>query len=205
MNWAEFEPYVMPHVIGCPAPVLVHHAKIKTMEFCRRTLVWQKWLETVKTSKGIPFVELELDSGQQIIKIKQVHIDAKLTELLHPEQGRALALEKVESTPGVFLESANMLYVLPTPEAAVDVRVYACLTSTMTSSSFNDELAEHLSDIANGVIASIQMLPGQAFSNPNLGVVNASMFESRVKTIAAKVSRGLSAVRMGGQLNTSFF
>lgn len=201
MQWSEFGPYVLPHVIGCPEPVLIHHAKLATMNWCRKTLCLQKWLDPVNTIIGNHAIELDLDTGLQIVKIKQVHIDKRNITLLHQEKGRALASEGAELEQGVFLDSLNTLYILQTPEKAEPVTVYACLSTSMASTTFSDELAEHLSDIAYGVIASIQMLPKQAFTDTNSAMVNAGMFKSRVDSISAKVGRGMLSAKMhGGRL-----
>lgn len=196
MQWSDFGPYVMPNVTGCPAPVLEHHAKLMAMNWCRKTLCWQKWLDDGRTTPGQPIIELDVDPGLHIIKVKQVHIDGKPVDLIHPLAGRAAATEGANSIESVFYDTNNTIYMVPTPTATLPVRVFAALTTSMASTSFPDELAEYVPDIAYGITASIQLLPKQAFSSPADAQTNAGMFRSRVETIAMKVGRGMMALHM---------
>ena len=37
MKWEDFGPFVLPYVVGCPLPTMVHHVRLAANEFCKRT------------------------------------------------------------------------------------------------------------------------------------------------------------------------
>lgn len=200
MQWSDFAPYVMPHVIGCPSPIMEHHAKLMTMNWCRKTLCWQKWLDDCRTVPGQPVIELDVEQGLHIVKVFQVHVGGRQIDMVHPQAGRAVAAEgQDDGAEAVFYDTNGTLYKLPTPTERLPVRVFAALTTSMGSSTFPDDLAEYVPDIAPGITASIQMLPKQVFSSPADAQTNSAMYRSRVETIAMKVGRGMLALRMTSQ------
>lgn len=52
MIWADFFPYVLPAVRGCPEPVAEHHIRLAAIDFCRRTLCWQQLLDPIEGEVG---------------------------------------------------------------------------------------------------------------------------------------------------------
>ena len=195
MNWSDFSPYVMPYVIGCSDPLLEQHARMVTIEFCRRTLCYQRTLEEVETD-GTPVVALVLPTGTQIVKIKSVKADGREWPLVDPIRG----MEFVRSeSPLDFCFTQDNKTLMLYPEQVLDtpVEVTAALMPTLTAASIDDDVAsQFMYDIAPGIIASIKRIPGQPFSNMNESMVHQAQFEGRIRTITAKISRGQSAAKL---------
>jgi hypothetical protein len=195
MNWSDFSPYVMPYVIGCSEPLLEQHARMVTIEFCRRTLCDQRLLEEVETD-GTPVVTLVLPTGTQIVKIKSVKADGREWPLVDPIRG----MEFVRSESPLdfcFTQDNKTLMLYPEQEVDTPVQVVAALMPTLTASTFSDDIgSQFMYDIAPGIIASIKRVPGQPFSDMNESMVHQAQFEGRVRTITAKIGRGQSAAKM---------
>jgi len=195
MNWSEFSPYVMPYVIGCSDPLLEQHARMVTIEFCRRTMCYQRTLDEVPTD-GTPIVELDLPNGTQIVKIKGVKADGREWTLVDPIRG----MEFVRSESPLdfcFTQDNKTLMLYPEQPTGVPVEVTAALMPTLNASSLDGDVAsQFMYDIAPGIIASLKRIPGQPFSNMNESMVHQAQFEGRVRTITAKISRGQSAAKM---------
>jgi len=195
MKWSDFGPYVLPYVVGVPEPLLELHARLAAIEFCRRTLCYTRTLDAV-TTDGTPIVELESLPSTQIIKIKAVEVNGKSHPLVEPQQG----LEFVRSASPLefcFTQENLFLHVYPVQEAGVSVVVDAALAPTLRSTDFSDEVANpYLQDIAFGVIASLQRVPGQPFSDLNASALHTMQFERRIGVVAGKMSRGLLSSKM---------
>jgi hypothetical protein len=195
MNWSDFSPYVMPYVIGCSEPLLEQHARMVTIEFCRRTLCDQRLLAEVLTD-GTPIVDLVLPADTQLVKIKSVKADGREWPLVDPIRG----MEFVRSESPLdfcFTQDNKTLMLYPEQEVDTPVQVVAALMPTLTAASFSDDIgSQFMYDIAPGIIASIKRVPGQPFSNMNESMVHQAQFEGRVRTITAKIGRGQSAAKM---------
>jgi hypothetical protein len=194
MQWSDFGPFVLPYVIGCPQPVLIHHARLATIEWCRRTQCWVEWLEDLQTD-GTNQIEIDPNSNRLANKVKTVMIDGKEWGLVDPDYAISLAQHETNDR-FCYTDDGEVLHVYPLQIAGLPVRVRATFTPTKTAATFDDALMDHLQDIAEGAIASIQRLSGQAFSNREDSAVHEAIFRNRIKTIALKVGRGRLAAKL---------
>jgi hypothetical protein len=194
--WSDFFPYVLPYVVGCPDPTAEQHIKLAAIEFCRRTLCHRVTLEPEPANGVTHDVELTPEAGTQIIKIKAVTVAGREIELADSIRGASLARSEY---PADFAYTADgkTLMVYPLQDAGTAIEADVALAPTLASTGMNDLVAlSHLQDIAQGAIASIKRIPGQPFSDLAGSAIHQNIFELRVKTIAAKVSRGLLAAQM---------
>ena len=196
MNWSAFGPYVLPFVIGCPMPVLEHHARLAAIVFCRRTLCWTQRLDPVLTD-GTPYLDIESIFGAVIVKPKTVLVDGREWPLVSTQDGITLVSQEASGS-FCFTEDGKKLSIYPIQPKGTSVVVRAAMAPSATTTTLHDDLSEYLQDIANGAIASIMRLPGQTFSNLD-HVIHEEMFRDRIKTIAAKVSRGYLNTRIAGR------
>lgn len=194
MLWTDFQPFVMPYVVGCPTPILVHHARLVSIDWCRKTLAYTVDLDPVLTD-GTETVEMEPESKTQIVKVMTVAVAGKDWELVEPRRGQQFVRSQ---HPGdfCFTRDNRSLAVYGVQPAGTEVVVTAALMPDMLrGTGLSDDLAsQYADDIAKGIIASIMRLP--AFADPGGAVMHQAMYESRRTTIAAKISRGLAAAKL---------
>jgi hypothetical protein len=82
MKWEDFGPFVLPYVVGCPLPTMVHHVRLAAIEFCKRTKCWARNLEPV-TAFDPHVVEIEPDStNARILAIEWVTVDGAKVPVL---------------------------------------------------------------------------------------------------------------------------
>ena len=195
MLWRDFEPYVLPYVIGCPLPTLEHHARLVAQDWCRKTLCHTRSLEPVRTD-GATLLEMEAFPQTQIVKVKAVGVDGKAHPLVDPAYG----MELVRSEYGgdfVFTQDNLNLHLYPAQKAGLDVVVDAALAPTLKSTALDADIAaQYAQDITPGIIASLLRIPMQAWSDISASAVHEQMYRSRMSTIAAKIARGQVAAKM---------
>ena len=195
MRWSDFGPYVMPYVLGCPEPLMVQHVRLAAIEFCRRTSCYQATLE-LEMKQGASQADLSPDPGTQINRVLAVGINGRSWPLVSAKQGQALL--RADSPQDFCFTADNLvLHVAPVPTADQSGSVDAVLTPTITSHMLDDAVAlAHLQDIAMGAVASLQQIPGQAFTDLKSAVIQQAQFNARITTVAAKMARGLVAAKM---------
>lgn len=195
MQWSEFAPYVMPYVVGVPQPTLELHARLATIEFCRRTLCDTRTLEPLRTD-GTALIEMEAEPQTQIIKVKAVAVDGKEWTLVDASQGKSSSRLQLAGDY-VFTQDNRTLQLFPVPVAGLLVEVDAALAPSIDASTLPDALGQQfIQDIAHGVVGNIKMIPGQPFSDPAGAERERSLFSARMATIAAKVARGYMNQKM---------
>ena len=196
MLLSEFYPYVLPYVIGCPMPVVDHHTRLAAIEFCRKTACWQKTLDAISTSGTDNLLEMDQDTGQQIIKVKAVAVGGITWPLVDSAAGLALVRSGSQQR-FCFTQDNKVLHIHPLQAAGVFVQVDAVLAPSRTADAIDDAIGnDYLQDIAYGAVASIQRIPKQEFTDPNSAAAEQQQFSSRISTVAAKVSRGFMAQKM---------
>lgn len=195
MQWLDFQPYVLPYVIGCPDPVLEHHARLAAIEFCRRTAVLSKTLDYELTSGVTTEVDLEPDAGLQVLKVHDVSVDGQPWTLATSEHGAELAASG-RLDDFAYLRGLSDIDIHPLQPAGRRVTVRAVVAPSVTASTCPDELSSYVPDIAWGAISSIMMIPAQTFSSPAHAREMRTTFDARVATTAGAVSRGLSRAKM---------
>lgn len=193
MLWRDFEPYVMPFVSGCPLPVLEHHARLVAREFCKKTLCFTRTLEPV-LSMGA-WIEMEPPLHTQIVKVKAAAVDGREIALKSPAQG--LALHRAGNTGDfAFTEDNVALWIYPATMNK-PVVVDAALAPTLTAPGLDDLIAgEYAQDMAHGIIAAIQRIPKQDFTDMAASAVSEQLYRARITTIAAKIARGQVGAKM---------
>lgn len=193
MQWSDFGPYVHPFVIGCPEPVMHHHARLAAIDFCRKTLCWTKRLDLI-TTDGFAEVEIEPELQARIVKAKQVLVGGRMWPLVTAENGIAMAAEDTLEE-FAFTEGGQSLFIHPIQKAGTTVQVRAAMAPTLTAKTLHADLDEYAEDIAHGAVARIMRVPTLANADH---AIHEAMFRDRIKTIAAKVGRGMLAARVGG-------
>ena len=195
MIWADFQPYVLPYVIGCPDPVLEHHARLAAIDFCRKTACMTVTLDPEPTDGFTLDVQPLADTGLQILRLLSVTLDGHAMPLVSTAHGMELVAQG-DGNEFAFSRDGVTIAINPLQDAGVQVVAHAVLGPSFASTTVPDALLPHVQDIAHGVIASIQMVPGQAFTAPDFAAAQRDMYQRRVSTVAASVSRGRAPAKM---------
>lgn len=200
MNIEALHPYVAPHVVGCPIPVMDHNIRLSAIEFCDKT----RWHEEIvaATRQGEDGVyELDVDTGHEVSRITSVAVNGKRID---PEtKATGLRLIEAASTAAFFVVlDSTQIQINPAPSSTDAVQVIAALRPTMTATSINDALSEWREAIAGGAIARIAAIPKQDFTNLDLAAYHRGIFNSAVQTALVKQGFGSSESRASRQVQT---
>lgn len=201
MLWRDFAPYVVPFVIGAPMPVLEHHARLIAIDWCQKTGCWTRDLDAEIADGLTHTIDIVAPSSQiAVVRPIAVSVAGKERDLVTPRDGQRFVRSQ---HPGdfCFTPDNRVLHVYPLEQAGTEVVVTAMLKPALDrSSGLDDEIAtQYANDIAWGIIASIQRLPKQDFSDPASARDHQTMYEDRRSTIAAKIARGIAAAKTRSQ------
>lgn len=204
MLWRDFGPFVTPFVIGCPVPVLEHHARMTAIDWCRNTLCLQRDLDPVLTNGTANAVNIVAPASLAVVRVLAVAVGGIERDLVTPRDGQRFART---NHPGdyCFTPANATLQVYPLEPAGKEVIITAALMPTLlgASTELDDEVAnEYVNDIALGVIAAIKRLPQEGLNDPAGASDHQTRYESRRSTVAAKIARGLAAAKTRAPLKT---
>ena len=196
MIWSDFYSWVLPSVPGCPNPTLDLHIRQAAIEFCRRTLCWVRTLDPVEANGMDIRFDLDLPSQTQAVKLMAVAVNGLEYLLVDTQRG----LQLVRQGSGAdfsFTQDKLTLDVHPLRGRGDSIEVDMALAPSFNASSIETDVASpYVQEIAQGALATLQMMAGVAWSDPGLAAVNKALFNQRVATVAMHFTRGQGAARV---------
>ena len=196
MIWADFYSWVLPSVSGCPNPTLDLHIRQAAIDFCRRTLCWVRTLDPVEANGMDIRFDLDLPSQTQTVKLMAVAVNGREYLLVDTQRG----LQLVRQGSGAdfsFTQDKLTLDVHPLRGRGDSIVVDMALAPSFNASSIETDVASpHTQEIAQGALATLQMMAGVAWSDPGLAGANKALFNQRVATVAMHFARGQGAARV---------
>ncbi|MDV7393093.1 hypothetical protein RZS08_17100, partial [Arthrospira platensis SPKY1] len=162
--------------------------RFAAIDFCRRTHCHIRTLEAVPANGQTHEIELEAPTRDlQITKVYAASVGGRPWPLASTSMG--LAMARTQSTEDfAFTQDNQMLLVYPLQPQGILVQVDAALIPSATSTKLDPEVASvHADDIAHGIIARLQSIPKQDFTDLNLAAINQQRFKDRIATVAMKV------------------
>ena len=196
MIWSDFYSWVLPSVQGCPNPTLDLHIRQAAIEFCRKTLCWVRTLDPAEANGVDIRFDLDLPSQTQAVKLMAVAVNGREYLLVDTQRG----LQLVRQGSGVdfsFTQDKLTLDVHPLRARGDSIEVDMVLAPSFNASSIETDVASpYVQEIAQGALATLQMMAGVAWSDPGLAAVNKALFNQRVATVAMHFTRGQGAARV---------
>ena len=196
MIWSDFYSWVLPSVPGCPNPTLDLHIRQAAIEFCRRTLCWVRTLDPVEANGMDIRFDLDLPSQTQAVKLMAVAVNGMQYLLVDTQRG----LQLVRQGGGAdfsFTQDKLTLDVHPLRQRGDSIEVDMALAPSFNASSIETDVASpHTQEIAQGALATLQMMAGVAWSDPGLAAANKALFNQRVATVTMHFARGQGAARV---------
>lgn len=193
MTFDEFLSHVLPSVAGCPDSVALDHIIKAARNFCARTLVWNEESEfPALTIIGESVYPLDMDEDQERVKLLAAWIDNVPVRVLDIATG----ISESKRTGGAFMYLANSLdlTIRPVPSIAGQAIVtHLALKPSLLAVNWPDELAEHVTDIAHGAIASLCRLPRQQWTDRATALDEEIQFNQRIGVVGFNVAAGFSA------------
>ena len=196
MIWSDFYSWVLPSVQGCPNPTLDLHIRQSAIEFCRRTLCWVRTLDPVEANGMDIRFDLDLLSQTQAVKLMAVAVNGLEYLLVDTQRG----LQLVRQGSGAdfsFTQDKLTLDVHPLRARGDSIEVDMVLAPSFNAISIETDVASpYVMEIAQGALATLQMMAGVVWSDPGLAGINKALFNQRVATVAMHFARGQGAARV---------
>lgn len=205
-------PIIMPHVRGCPRPVIDYHLRLAAIEFCERTRLWRHSRTNVAPTRitDIAPPTPTLDAvTPEVFELEAVTFDGID---LRPVVYDAAASDAMTADPRYGIPNTyttvetNRLLLDPFPQVGTGTLRYSYFGKPSMARLFALDAADPMHDVhntvpqfmiaqygktlADGALALLQAIPGQAFTDENMAAVNRSKFDMAVSGLTQKFLRG---------------
>lgn len=188
MKLDDFFPYVLPEVMGCPDPVLRNAVRMSVIEFCNASQAWSVISDPLALEEGVQDYEIETPVGAYAQTVRDVWMGstrlqaitmAALQEVL-PNWQTAQGSEPIYYNQAQERGSIRV-FPIPTNVHGQELVMRVVFQPTLTTNTVPDWLGQdQMETIAAGAKYRLLLIPGQAWSNPNLGAYYKSQFDNSV-------------------------
>ena len=169
VSWENFYIHVQPHVPGCPEIVIDQHLREAATDFCERSEVWKYTAEAQTTVPGRAEYFVDVPGGAILENVVAVHVDGLLVSRvseLHRHYNPNLPLG-IPRSFSIF--EGQQVRFFPTPDREYVFHTTSVLKPKLSASGVENFIFEtHGETIACGAIASLSIIPGKEWTNPEL-------------------------------------
>lgn len=169
VRWESFFHHVQPHLPGCPEVVIENHLRDAAIDFCERSEVWTYRSAGQATSAGASDYFVDIPSGSLLENVVSLFVENSLLKrvsVLHKPQNQSAP----QGMPEMYsmLEDQQVRF-FPTPDREYAIQTTVVLKPKLSASGVENFIFEtHGRTIACGAIASLAIIPGKEWTNPEL-------------------------------------
>lgn len=197
----SFLPEVRPWAPGVPDQTAYKAIRNAAIQFCERTRLW-KWETTIAVLASEPATRpMPMPAGSAVIDIETAKFD-------HIEIVPKVRRDLDDIFPGWrtgYLGPGQPKYITQTEQNTItlvpaqmqDGSLYLCVN--LKPSQTANELPAFLNDYAEcigwGALGRVLTVPGQSYTNPEMGTYYMGLFNAELDTLANKGTTGQQAAQ----------
>lgn len=202
--WSAWIPDILPHVAGCPIPIVEHELRRAAQEFFERTRAWKVQLAAVPVTSGTQEVAITVaDAAEQVpVWASEVWYDGLWIRLATTEDLFArdrnwptrtgVPSEYTQLTPGSL-----RLYPIPSANAVTGLTCLAAIKPADTATGIPDALrVKFRQAIASGAKSRLFAYPGKPWSSPEMAKMFRDDFDAEIDKATLAATRAFGRGRM---------
>lgn len=201
---------LIPHVPGCPHPIVEQYVRDAAIDCCERSLSWRYMQPLIRLTPGVYDYPYELPT--------QADIHAFLTVTLNDRPMHVETLETITARfPGwpdydpasrgtprhIFQLDSRNFGVLPIPDDTqiYDLRMVVALKPLRDANRMNKNALDELENaIMHGALKQLLLMPDKNWSDPRLASFHAGQYLARVTERRARANLGAGRASLTVQM-----
>jgi hypothetical protein len=174
MNWSDLIQDILPHVPGCPEPMIEDTIRRVATKFCRETQTWEEQLNDLYVVEGVERYDVDLPEESELLGISHLQQDGRPVNYW-PEVN-IFGLISFHKAP--YIKSGPM-------------EIKVILVPSKDSTGMPDRIGEHYREaIVGGVISTLQVIPRKDWSAPELAAFHRETFNEGLREAKSRKMRG---------------
>lgn len=206
--WSYWFPDVLPHVPGCPQPLVEHELLRAAKVFFGRTRAWKVDSPVAAVLAGQADVTVPMASVEhELVRVESVRLDGKHLRLITTEALEAAHAGEWRTHAGsphaYFLVQPGevRLYPVPVSDAATGLTARVSIAPSDVSPGLPDHLGQAFGDaIQTGAKARLMLYPGRSWTSGELAGVYAQAFDRLVHDATVQAARSYGNARISSNV-----
>jgi hypothetical protein len=204
MTPTQLLPYLLPETPGVPDALAEQAIMRAAHEFCTESGVWNEIQDPVSVIDNVNEYDLDKPTGSVIVTIKSIWMVNR--ELVPVTMERLQELipnwQEAKGSDPAYYNCPNdwsvvRIYPIPYGANKAKMTIRAIYAPAQFGSTLPQFLVDkHLDDLLAGAKARLMQMPGKAWSNPQLAMLNQAAFNDGI----TKAKVGIAHDRVAGSV-----
>lgn len=200
--WSSWQRDILPHVAGCPTPIIEHELLRAAQEFFSGSRAWivtyadQTVLATVAEVSLAP-----ASAEQEIVRLEKVWVNGVPADVLSfQEMDRAYGddWQTHTGTPTAVIQlSPDSVRLYPIPTDSITLKVRASVQPSEAATGLPDDMAgQYRMDLVEGAKSKLMMYSKSEWYDPKKAAVHESAFQAAIDSANVSAARSFGAARI---------
>lgn len=179
MIWSDLYQEILPHVAGCPEPLIDDALRRTVTKFCRETHIWKEQLDDIYPVSGVTRYQLALPEETQLLELSDARYNT----------GNG----KTSQVPMNEWPTVNVFGLLTFSEDPGNkpIQIHGILIPSKDATGVPDRIGEHYREsLIHGAIAMLQEIPKRDWSAPEYASFHKAEFNSGIFEAKRRKARG---------------
>ena len=181
--WSFWYPDILPHVAGCPIPIVQHELLRSAQDFFTATRAWQVTLSSITISAGASAITIPMDADKDLVRVEAAWYDGEKIEVVTPERLDSMHSDDWRlhtGTPTSLLQFSPgivSLYPIPVANAVTGLKLRVSVRPSEAATGISDEMAvKFRSEMEVGAKAKLMLYAAKPWTNIDMGAALTQQF-----------------------------
>lgn len=186
--WSAFYPWVLPHVRGCPDPLVDRALCDAAREFCARSRAWQVKADPVASDGSTRTLEFVFPTGAELVRVERATVAGEDWAILNADgqpadADEASPEESLADTVVVIDKTQYQLW--PVPGSGDEIVILMALQPTVAAEGVGNVIYEQWGEgMAQGALMRLKAMPKADWSDADGAALASGAFERAVHRAA---------------------
>jgi len=197
----SFLPEVRPWAPGVPDATAYRAIRNAAIEFCERTLMWKyentiAVLATDSSTRSMTSPAGSVPHDIEVATFEAIELDPIAARDMDAKLPGWRDTSASTGTPKYLTQiDHDTLTIVPAPIGDGSLYVRMRLKPSQTATTLPDFLTKYAECIGWGALGRILTVPGQSYTNPDLGAFYATRFREKIDNLSGMATKGQQNAR----------
>jgi hypothetical protein len=188
--WANFLPYIQPHLPGCPEIVIENHLREAAAEFCKLSHIWRYDIDKDYTSRNTSDYDIEVPTRTVLEDILVLYLDGLPIKRVSDRHFDMPSNAQNARPTAYSLYQDSQIRFYATPDGKYEFEGVAVIKPSLAATGVEDFIYEtHGRSIACGAIYRLAIIPGKEWTNPELATYYKAEFYKHASEARSRDTR----------------
>lgn len=200
--WSSWQSDILPHVAGCPTPIIEHELLRAAQEFFSGSRAWIVTYADQTVLANVAEVSLAPASAEQeIVRLEKAWINGTSADVFPFQTMDSCYSDDWQThtgTPTAVIQlSPDSVRLYPIPTDSITLKIRASVQPSEAATGLPDDMAgQYRMDLVEGAKAKLMMYSKSEWYDPKKAAVHEAAFQAAIDSANVSAARSFGASRI---------